>query len=222
MATYERLPQKKNKKEDEFISFFDRLYHKAYANGPLVIAVAVIVIIVGLGTVFWSTFHAKRSDKLAEKIFSAHQIGDKAEDEVLMDIRKSNLYAPIGIWASLELSNDAMKEGKCDDVINDLDKYVGHGENQVLRSLVYMKMGVCFENKKDWKKAESLYQQASSDSKNYLKDWSLLRLASVYQAENKKEDASKILQDLVKKDSEASPAVREEARSLLLLPQSGT
>ncbi len=222
MATYERLPQKKNKKDDEFISFFDSLYHKAYANGPIVIAVLVIAIIVGLGTVFWSAFHAKRSDKLAEKIYTAQKAGSEAEDQVLQDIRKSNLYAPIGIWASLELSNDAMKEGKCDEVISDLDKYVGHGENQVLRSLVYMKMGVCYENKKDWKNAESLYDQASSDSKNYLKDWSLLRLAAVYQAQNKTEDAKKILENLVKKDSEASPAVREEARNLLLIPQTDT
>lgn len=222
MAIYERLSQKKSKKEDEFISFFDRLYHKAYANGPLVIAVMVIVVMVGLGTVFWSGFHARRSDKLAEKIYLAGQSGAESKDQLLKDIRKSNLYAPIGIWASLELANEAMKNTKCDEVLSDLDKYVGHGENEVLRSLVYLKMGVCLENKKDWKKAESLYSQASNDSKNYLKDWSLLRLAAVYQIQNKNEEAKKILEDLIKKDSEASPAVREEARSLLLIPQIGS
>lgn len=221
MSTYERLTPRKDKKTDEFFSFFDRLYHKAYANGPLVIAILVIVLIVGLGTVFWSTFHARRADSLAEKIFLAGATGTESKDKLLTDIRKSNLYAPIGIWASLELANDAMNKGKCDEVISDLEKYVGQGENQVLRSLVYQKLGVCFENKQDWKKAQELYSKASTDSKNYLKDWSLLRLAVVYQMENKKDEAQKILQDLVKKDSEASPAVREEARSLLILPQAG-
>ncbi len=221
MAVYERLNQNKSKKEDEFISFFDRLYHKAYANGPLVIAVLVIAVIVGLGTVFWSSFHSMRSDKLAEKIYTAGQNGSEAKQELWQEIRKSNLYAPIGIWASLELSNEAMAQGKCDDVINDLDKYVGHGENQILRSLVYMRVGTCLENKKDWARAEGIYSQASNDSKNYLRDWSFLKLASVYQMQNKNEEAKKILDDLVKKDSEASPAVREEARSLLSLPQKG-
>lgn len=221
MAVYERLSHKQNKKEDEFISFFDRLYHKAYANGPLVVAVAVIAVIVGLGTVFWSSFHSRRSDKLAEKIYTAGQSGSEAKEQVLQDIRKSNLYAPIGIWASLELSNAAMAQGKCDEVISDLEKYVGHGENQVLRSLVYMKIGACLENKKDWGRAQAHYSQAANDSKNFLKDWSLLRLAAVYQMQNKGEDAKKILEDLLKKDSEASPAVREEARSLLYLPQVG-
>ncbi len=222
MAMYERLTPPKNKKEDEFISFFDRLYHKAYANGPLVIAVMVIVVLVGLGTVFWSSFHARRSDKLAEKIYVAGQSGSESKTQLLKDIRKSNLYAPIGIWASLELSDEAMKNQKCDDVLSDLEKYVGHGENETLRSLVYLKVGVCLENKKDWKKAETHYLQASNDSMNYLKDWSLLRLAAVYQIQNKKEEAQKILENLVKTDSEASPPVREEARSLLLIPQLGT
>lgn len=222
MAVYQGYNPKKNKNEDEFLSFFDRLYHKAYANGPLVIAVLIIVVIVGLGTVFWGSFHSMRSDKLAERIYTADQAGKEAQKELWQEIRKSNLYAPIGIWASLELSNEAMAEGKCDDVMNDLDKYIGHGENQVLRSLVYMRVGACLENKKDWGRAEGLYSQASNDSKNYLRDWSLLRLASVYQMQKKGDEAKKILEDLVKKDSEASPAVREEARGLLYLPQSGS
>lgn len=222
MSQYNRLPNQKSRKKDEFISFFDRLYHKAYANGPLVIAVLVIALLVGMGTIFWSSFHSHRSDKLAEKIFDAGQAGSEAQDMVMNDIRKSNLYAPMGIWASLELANDAMKKNDCDTVISDLDKYAGHGENQVLRSLVYFKLGVCYENKKDWKKSESIYSQASSDSKNYLRDWSFLRLAAVYQAQNKQEDAKRVLDDLLQKDSDASPAVREEARLLLILPQSGS
>ncbi len=218
MPIYDRLPQKRNKKEDEFISFFDRLYHKAYANGPLVIAVLVICVMVGLGTVFWSFFHSKRADRLAEKIYNAGQEGSQTRDALYQEIKKSNLYAPIGIWASLELANDAMKKGACDEVLGDLDKYVGHGENQILRSLVYLKMGVCYENKKDWKRAETLYSQAFYDSKNFLKDWSQLKLAAVYQAENKREDADKILEALLRKDSEASPAVKEEARMLMGYP----
>jgi predicted negative regulator of RcsB-dependent stress response len=217
MPIYKQLPRGKPKKPDEFISFFDHLYHKAYANGPMVLAVLAILALVGLGTLFWGQFHERRSEKLSEKLYEASTQGGEEQEKLLEDIKKSNLYAPLGMWASLQLANRAMDEKKCDKVIDELSRYVGHGENVTLRSLIYLKTGACFEDKKDWKKAEELYQQGRSDSKNILKDWCSLHLAAVYQAEGKKDEAKQIFDDLLQKDASASAAVKEQARMSLSL-----
>lgn len=221
MPVYKRLPRSKPKKPDEFISFFDRLYHKAYKNGPKVLAVLAIVALVGLGTLFWREFHSSQAQKMSDQLYRVMNQGTKEEQEKLFkDIKKGNLYAPLGMWASLELAHQAQLEGNCDKVLEELDRYVGHGENYTLRSLIYLDVGACLENKQDLKKAEEVYKQGAGDSKNFLRDWCALRLAAVEEKLGKKEEAKKRLEALLQKDSEASPAVKEQARTYLLMGSS--
>lgn len=215
MPVYKRLPRSKPKKPDEFISFFDKLYHEAYKRGPSVLAVLAVVALVGVGILFWKEFHERRAQRLSENIFDVSSKGKEEQEKTLNDIKKANLYAPLGMWASLQLANQAMDEGKCDDVIKELEMYVGHGDNAAVRSLIYQKVGVCLEQKKEWQKASELYQKASDDSRNLLKDWATLHWAQVKREAGDEEGAKKILQGLLKPDSEASTPVKEEARTAL-------
>jgi FimV-like protein len=217
MPIYKKLPRSKPKKPDEFISFFDRLYHKAYERGPFVIAVLAVVAIVGLGILFWRTYHEHRAEKISEKYYQATLKGKEEREEILRDIKKSNLYAPLGIWASLELADQASGEGACDQILSELKPYVGHGESAPLRSVIYLKVGGCLEDKKDWKGAENLYEQGRFDSKNLLKDWCSLHLARVKRDLGDSEGAKKILEEILAKDSEASAPVKDEARTALNL-----
>src|SRR5262245_41674082 len=209
MPIYKKLPRSKPKKPDEFISFFDGLYHKAYERGPFVLAVLAVVAIVGLGILFWRSYHEHRAEKTSEKYYQATLKGKEEQEEVLRDIKKANLYAPLGVWASLELADQASGEGACDQVLSELKPYVGHGDNGPLRSVIYLKTGGCLEDKKDWKAAEGLYQEGRSDSKNLLKDWCSLRLARVKRNLGDAEGAKKILEELLAKGSDASPPVQE-------------
>jgi len=211
MPLYDHEPHTKDNGPDEFVSFFDKLYHKAYANGPLTLAILGIIAFVCLGIFFWSQFHSIQDQKLARRIYEAQKEGPEAEEKLFSDLRKKNLYAPIGIWASLELADDLMKQSQCDKVLDTLTMYVGHGEDSVLRTLVYSQVGTCLENKKDWNKAAEHYSQAADDSKNFLRDWSELRLAYAKQQLGQGDAAQRILQKLSATDSKASPAVKAEA-----------
>lgn len=221
MPVYKKLPRSKPKKPDEFVSFFDRLYHKAYANGPKVLAVIAIVALVGLGTLFWHEYHSNQAQKMSNQLYQVSTQGTKEDQEKFFkEIKKANLYAPLGIWASLEIAHQAKRDANCDKVLEELDRYVGHGENNTLRSLIYLEVGACLESKENFKKAEEVYREGAADSKNFVKDWCTLRLAAVEEKLGKKEEAKKHLEALLQKDSEASPAVKEQARTYLLMGSS--
>ncbi len=228
MPIYKKLPKTKAKKPDEFISFFDRLYHKAYERGPAVIAVLLVVAIVGFGILFWRGYHARRDEKTSEKLFLAAEKGKEERAAVLKDIKKANLYGPMGVWASLELANQEAAAGDCDGVIAELESYSGRSENPVLKSLIDLRLGACLEDKKEWQKAAKVYDSCRFDSKNDLKDWCALRLASVKKNLGDGDESKKILDQLLKNPSagtdsspttapstespDVSSPVREEAR----------
>src|SRR5262245_67517 len=211
MPIYKKLPKAKPKKPDEFISFFDRLYHKAYERGPAVVAVLIVIAIVGFGILFWHGYHERRTEKTSEKLFLATQKGKEERASVLKDIKKGNLYGPLGVWASLELANQEAEEGNCDAVISELESYTGKGENPVLRSLIELRLGGCLENKKEWQKAAKIYEGCRSDSKNDLKDWCALRLAWVKKSLGDGEGSKKIVEELLGSGAETAPAMTQAA-----------
>ncbi len=215
MSTYDRIPKSHSKKPDQFISFFDRLYHKAYENGFKIVIILSISALVGLGVLFWRELHKSQSEKIATQLFQAK--GEEEQEKIFDTIRKKNPFKTAGIWASLEIANIASKKGNCDPVIEGLRPYVGYGENKVLRTLVYQKMGTCLQIKNDFSKAEQVYQQASSDAKNLLKDWAHLRLAFVLKSLHKDEEAKKVLEEIIQEGSTASEPVKDQARTYLLL-----
>ncbi len=216
MPIYKQLPRSKAKKPDEFISFFDRLYHKIYAQGPLAIAVLVIFAFVGLGTLFWRGYHRSSSEKLSARLYEVSKQDRAEQEKFYSEIQRANYYSPLGMWASLQIANMADAQD-CDKVIRQLEPYVGRGEDSVLRSLIYLKMGVCLENKKEWEKAGNLYREASRDSKNIFEDWASLKLADIKKDNGDSEGAKKILEEIVQKDSKAPAVIKEEAMVQLLL-----
>ncbi len=215
MSTYDRIPKNRSKKPDQFISFFDRLYHKAYENGFKIVIVLSISALVGLGVLFWRELHKSQSEKIANQLFEAK--GEESQEKIFDTIRKKNPYKTVGVWASLEIADVAAKKGDCDKVVAELTPYIGYGENRVLRSLVYQKTGTCWQAKNDLLKAEQVYQQASSDQKNFLKDWARLRLAFVLKSLHKDEEAKKVLEEIIQEGSTASEPVKDQARTYLLL-----
>ena len=212
MPIYKKLPRSKPKKPDEFISFFDHLYHEAYKRGPAVLAILAVLALVGIGILFWRGYHERKATQISESIFEVSKKPKEEQEKTLQEIKKSNLYAPLGVWASLELANRAQGEGACETIVKELESYVGHGPIDSLRSLVYLKVGGCYEDRKDFKKAEEVYEKGFSDSKNYLRDWSYLRLASAKKARGDSEASQKILQEILNKDFPASSPVKDEAR----------
>jgi tetratricopeptide (TPR) repeat protein len=217
MPIYKKLPRSKPKKPDEFISFFDHLYHEAYNRGPAVLAVVSVLALVIIGVLFWKSFHLRRTTQISESVFDVSKKGKEEQEKTLHDIKKANLYAPLGLWASLQIANRAEGEDSCKTVLKELEPYVGHGPNDPMRGLVFQKLGSCYENGKNYKEAESLYEKAASDSKNPLKDWSYLRLAMVKKELGNGTGAEKILKEIVAADSKAGLPVKEEARVALLL-----
>jgi len=217
MPVYKKLPRSKPKKPDEFISFFDHLYHEAYKRGPAVLAVVSVLALVVIGVLFWKSFHLRKATQISETVFDVSKKGKEEQEKTLHDIKKSNLYAPLGLWASLEIANRSEGENACQTVIKELEPYVGHGSIDSMRGLVYQKVGACYEDGKNYKEAESLYEKASSDSKNPLRDWSDLRLAVVKKELGDRAGAEKILKEIVGVDSKAGLPVKEEARVALLL-----
>ncbi len=216
MATYKQLPQKKAKGPDEFISFFDHLYHRIYLRGPAYLAVGGIFLFVILGIIFWREFHIRSAESTSQKIYEASKKGKDEQIKVLADIRKVNPYSPLGMWVTLQMAN---QQEDCNEVIKDLNSYVGYGENEILRSLVYLKTGTCLENQMKWESALDLYQRASGDSNNIFRDWSHLRLAQVYRYLGKDEEMNRELEGLVSNSSKARPAIQEMAKMLKEVPE---
>jgi len=217
MPIYKKLPRSKPKKPDEFISFFDRLYHEAYKRGPAVLAVLAVLALVGTGVLFWKGYHTRKATRISESLFEASKGPKEDQEKTLNDIKKAHPYAPLGIWASLTLANQAEGEGRCESVVKELEPYVGHNSLESLKALIYLKVGTCYEDRKDLKKAQEVYEKASSDDKNPLKDWSYLRLAAVKKESGDVAGSGKILNEIIAKDFPASPPVKDEARTVLAL-----
>jgi predicted negative regulator of RcsB-dependent stress response len=227
MPIYKKLPRSKPKKPDEFISFFDHLYHETYKRGPAVLAVISVLLLVGIGVLFWRSFHERRASQISESVFDVSKKGKEEQEKTLHEIKKANLYAPLGTWASLELANRADGEGACQTILKELEPYIGHGPIDSMRGLIFQKVGACYEQEKNFKAAEELYEKAASDSKNPLRDWSSFRLAMVKKEEGDLSGAEKLLKEMVEVDSKAGLPVKEEARIALLLasepsPESAT
>jgi len=217
MPIYKKLPRSKPKKPDEFISFFDHLYHEAYKRGPAVLAVVSVLALVAIGVLFWKSFHERRATQISENVFDVSKKGKEEQEKTLHEIKKANLYAPLGIWASLEIANRAEGENACQTVLKELEPYIGQGPNDSMRGLIFQKVGVCYEDGKQLKEAEELYEKAAADSKNPLKDWASLRLALVKKERGDLSGSEKMLKDMVGVDSKVGLPVKEEARTALLL-----
>ncbi|MBL7685316.1 MAG: hypothetical protein JNK65_04685 [Deltaproteobacteria bacterium] len=215
MPIYKNMPHKHHKpnEPDEFLSFFDKLYHKIYAQGPIALATLGVFVLVGLGVFFWRSFHTNQADKLAQTLFDASKQGKEAEIKIYNDIKKANPYSPMGIYSSLQIASFDMTELKCDEVLNQLNPYVGYTTNPVLVTMIYSNVGICLENKKDFKAASDHYEKAQNDSYNLLRDWSSLRLAFVKKDLGDSQTALKIFKDLSDPESKATPAVKELARA---------
>ncbi len=212
MPVYKKMPRSKPKKTDEFVSFFDRLYHKAYSQGPAVIAILAIAAFVGLGYLFWQSRHQNQAEQLAERFYEASKKGVAEQEKIYSEIQRAEPYSSMGLWASLELAN---LKGECKQTLTQLKPYIGYGEDETLRTLIYLKMGTCLEEVKNWKDAEDLYERAASDSRNLLRDSSKLQLARVKLALDQKEESQKILKELSEEGSKVSPMIQEQARTLL-------
>lgn len=215
MPLYEReTKSRKINPSDEFISFFDRLYHEAYKRGPFVLVVLGVVAFVGLGILFWRQYHLYRGEKQATQIYEASKKSKSDLQNLYREIKKSFPYGPPGILASLQLANFEFEQNDCPAVIRELENYVGRSEESVLRALIPLKLGGCLEDQKDYQKAAQIYQLAGFDSKNFLKEKAQLKLAEMKLKLGEKAEAKKILEDLLGLEK-IPPPIQEEARLTL-------
>lgn len=205
----------KPRKTDRFLAFLQKISVWVYENGFKALSIfAVLALVVG-GVVFWRNFHARKAYRLSEKLFEATQSGGENREKILREMKKEFPFKPLGIWASLELSPKELNEKNCPQILEELQPYVGKGDQPILRSLVYQKVGACLEIENQLQKAEELYAQAGKDSKNILKDYAKLSLALVQKQQNKIEEAKTTLRGLTEGSKEVSEPVQQMAKVFL-------
>lgn len=71
MSQYKRLPTKKEKSPDQFVSTVDHLLHALSPYRRLVLLTVIGIFIFGLGTLFIKNYHQRSLVRLSEEIYEA-------------------------------------------------------------------------------------------------------------------------------------------------------
>ncbi|MDX1387191.1 MAG: tetratricopeptide repeat protein, partial [bacterium] len=87
----------------------------------------------------------------------------------------------------------------------------------VLRYTAQWAAAVALENAGDFQKALDVYQKMSGEADNPFKEYGRLGMARAMELMGKKQEAEKILQDLLSQETEIPQAVESAARDKLLV-----
>jgi tetratricopeptide (TPR) repeat protein len=238
-----KYTRKQLRKPDEFISFWSRVVEVARENASRVIVTIVVAILIVAGVWTWSYFSDARAARATADFTKAFEIYNQAifpmeaklpptEDGIpRFKTQKAKLAAAekeftaamktagssLAPVAQLMRAGTRYELGKYDEAIADYKAYLAKGDVEQLRYSANEGIGYCYEASKQWDKALQAFRKLPRDGE---RKWlALYHEGRVLAAKGQKEDAVKVLKEVVEKAK--SSAVQNRAGEQLALIEKG-
>jgi tetratricopeptide (TPR) repeat protein len=225
-----KYTRKQLRKPDEFISLWMRVWDVIRENGPKVIVMVVVAVLIIAGVWTYSYFAEARAAKATAKLSRGIEIYNQTiipmetevpeapEDDIpRFKSRKAKLEAAeeafgkamksaggnLADVALLMRASVRYDEGRYKEAIEDYRKYLGSTENARLRQTAVEGMGYAYEAMKDYDNALQFFRKLATTGKDG-KSLANYHEARILAKQGNKDKAAELLQQIIEKSESQS------------------
>lgn len=227
MAKRRRIPKKKLKEPDEFISTTARILSWTVENLKLVLIGMIICALVVLSLVFWRIKARNREIealnvfyRASEMLMSAEDPSSKGYQEAIAEfgrIQREYPHTDVVELAQLQLGQGFLNTKQYDKAVESYRKFLDSGPREGLyRLLALQNLGYAYEGQGDYQRALDSFQSLVAKGENFLQPWAYLNVGRCYEKLGNREEALKTYRIFLEKfpDSTMAPLIRSKISTL--------
>ncbi len=227
MAKRRRIPKKKLKEPDEFISTAARMISWTVENLKLLLIGIIICALVVLSVVFWRIRARNRQFEALNSFYRASEMLMAAEDpsskgyqeaiDELERIQREYPHTGAVELAQLELGQGFLNSKQYDKAAETYRKFLDSNPREGLyRLLALQNLGYAYEGQGDYQKALDSFQSLVAKGESFLQPWGYLNMSRCYEKLGKREEALKTYRIFLEKfpDSTMAPIIRSKVSIL--------
>lgn len=227
MAKRRRIPKKKLKEPDEFISTTARMITWTVENLKLLLIGIVIGALVVLSLVFWRIRARNREVEALDVFYRASEMLISAEDpsskgyqeaiDELERIQRDYSHTDVVQLAQLQLGQGFLNSKQYDRAVETYRKFLDSNPREGLyRLLALQNLGYAYEGQGDYQKALDSFQSLVAKGESFLQPWGYLNVSRCYEKLGKREEALKTYRIFLEKfpDSAMTPMIKGKIGTL--------
>ena len=221
MAKRRRIPKKKLKEPDEFISATARMISWTVENLKLILIGIIIGALVVVSLVFWRIKTRKREVEALNSLYRASVILMSAEDpsskgyqeaiDEFERIQREYPHTDVVQLAQLQLGQGFLNSKQYDKAVETYRKFLDSNPQEGLyRLLVLQNLGYAYEGQGNYQRALDSFQSLVAKGESFLQPWGYLNVSRCYEKLGKREEALKTYRIFLEKfpDSAMAPMIR--------------
>jgi tetratricopeptide (TPR) repeat protein len=221
VAKRRRIPKKKLKEPDEFISTTARMISWTVENLKLILIGIIIGALVVVSLVFWRIKTRKREVEALNSFYRASVILMSAEDpsskgyqeaiDEFERIQRKYPHTDVVQLAQLQLGQGFLNSKQYDKAVETYRKFLDSNPQEGLyRLLVLQNLGYAYEGQGNYQRALDSFQSLVAKGESFLQPWGYLNVSRCYEKLGKREEALKTYRIFLEKfpDSAMAPMIR--------------
>lgn len=227
MAKRRRIPKKKLKEPDEFVSTAARMILWTKENLRLILVGVIIVVLVVFSIVFWRIRVKTREAEAFNLLHRASEILSKAQDPSSGDyrealdeferIRREYPGTHASQLAQLQLGQGFLNSKQYDKAAETYRQFLDSnpGEN-LYRLFALQNLGYAHEGQGDYQRALDSFRELVDMGESFLQPWGYLSMGRCYEKLGKREEALRAYRTFLEKfpDSTMAPMIRHKVGTL--------
>jgi len=227
VAKRRRIPKKKLKEPDEFISTTARMVTWTVENLKLLLIGILIGALVVLSLVFWRIKARNREVEALNVFYRASEVLISAEDpsskgyqeaiDELERIQRDYSHTDVVQLAQLQLGQGFLNSKQYDKAVETYRKFLDSNPREGLyRLLALQNLGYAYEGQGDYQKALDSFQGLVAKGESFLQPWGYLNVSRCYEKLGKREEALKTYRIFLEKfpDSAMTPIIKGKIGTL--------
>jgi len=227
VAKRRRIPKKKLKEPDEFISTTARMITWTVENLKLLLIGIIIGALVVLSLILWRIRARNREVEALDVFYRASEMLISAEDpsskgyqeavDELERIQRDYSHTDVVQLAQLQLGQGFLNSKQYDRAVETYRKFLDSNPREGLyRLLALQNLGYAYEGQGDYQKALDSFQSLVAKGESFLQPWGYLNVSRCYEKLGKREEALKTYRIFLEKfpDSAMTPMIKGKIGTL--------
>jgi tetratricopeptide (TPR) repeat protein len=227
VAKRRRIPKKKLKEPDEFISTTARMITWTVENLKLLLIGIIIGALVVLSLILWRIRARNREVEALDVFYRASEMLISAEDpsskgyqeaiDELERIQRDYSHTAVVRLAQLQLGQGFLNSKQYDKAVETYRKFLDSDPREGLyRLLALQNLAYAYEGQGDYQKALDSFQSLVAKGESFLQPWGYLNVSRCYEKLGKREEALKTYRIFLEKfpDSAMTPMIKGKIGTL--------
>jgi tetratricopeptide (TPR) repeat protein len=227
VAKRRRIPKKKLKEPDEFISTTARMITWTMENLKLLLIGIIIGALVVLSLILWRIRARNREVEALDVFYRASEMLISAEDpsskgyqeaiDELERIQRDYSHTAVVQLAQLQLGQGFLNSKQYDKAVETYRKFLDSDPREGLyRLLALQNLAYAYEGQGDYQKALDSFQSLVAKGESFLQPWGYLNVSRCYEKLGKREEALKTYRIFLEKfpDSAMTPMIKGKIGTL--------